>query len=222
MLVSRFDEISGVLPGTKGGSSKSAAKAKASRANGVHGGRPRNRTLGETILRRKLTDSQGKAIDEAYMQLTATEKELFRNHYTLPKNPHLDTDKFTPQTRKLNQTMQHVLRKFRLIARHELRHAPKPRPQKPYVVVYGNRSDAEQASWARRHPDGPPCPPLPTRVYYRKMETYIYYDRILATNPAYELTEKDIMDDGGGRVTEKIAEHILKDLRLKYPKPETT
>jgi hypothetical protein len=72
--------------GLVGGLSKSAAKVKAARKNGNHqdAGRKRTRTLGETLLRRKLSNAEHELIREAFFQLQPDEQTVFKKFYFGP------------------------------------------------------------------------------------------------------------------------------------------
>jgi hypothetical protein len=115
--------------GLKGGCSKSKAKVRAARKNGssLDAGRKRTRSLGESLLRRKLTGAEHEQIREAFFQLTLAEQESFKRFFFGP-------EKFWPKhylefntmnvkrgTARPNVKMQYILRKFRLMARWRLR-----------------------------------------------------------------------------------------------------
>ena len=114
--------------GLVGGLSKSAAKVKAARKNGNHqdAGRKRTRTLGETLLRRKLTSAEHELIREAFFQLHPDEQIVFKKFFFGPKEfwPHqyfdLNTTTLRRGTQHPNARMRHILRKFRLVARWRL------------------------------------------------------------------------------------------------------
>lgn len=116
--------------GIKGGKSRTARKRRAARKNGRSGGRERQSTLAEFILRRKLTPEQHKVVAEGFFRLTYSERNAFRKFFTL--NPGVKIKKdgiepyFDPATKdgvrptKPTPQMRHILRKFRLIARWRL------------------------------------------------------------------------------------------------------
>lgn len=126
--VSGMDTTLQAAYGMEGGWARTPAKQKAARANGKKSdGRPRTRTLGEVIMRRKLKPADyrwGGPLFEAYVQLTQTEKGWFRQRYL-----RLDQrDRNAPDFRTLqynnegkpSATMRYVLRKMRLIAAPKL------------------------------------------------------------------------------------------------------
>lgn len=91
------------IGGSKGGSRTSPAKQAASRRNGalgadhgIKGGRPRNRTLAEFLLRRRLTAGNYSKVEKAYREIFLAERpngkhtELweFREHHGGFRSPH--------------------------------------------------------------------------------------------------------------------------------------
>ncbi|MGH9638045.1 MAG: hypothetical protein ACRD72_24675, partial [Candidatus Angelobacter sp.] len=70
--------------GLVGGHSKSKAKVQAARKNGDHpkAGRERTRTLGESLLRMKLTGAEHEVIREAFFKLAKDEQVLFKKFYS--------------------------------------------------------------------------------------------------------------------------------------------
>ena len=116
--------------GMEGGWSCSPAKRAAARANGCKSkgaednGRPRTRTLGEVILRRKLAHTDYRALAEAWVQLKNTEKDWFAMRYGFAPGgyrnaPDLHTRDYRA-TGKPSAAMRHILRKLRLVANYEL------------------------------------------------------------------------------------------------------
>lgn len=124
-----MDQWAAIARGSKGGSSTSPAKRRAARKNGElctrssENGRPRTLTLAESILRRKLSKEQHGQVREAYARLTIREQRIFKKFFRLDlawlHYPSMDTKAFVPH-RKPNERMQHILRKFRLVARYLL------------------------------------------------------------------------------------------------------
>lgn len=114
----------------RGGQSKSAAKRKAAIANLPV--RDRTRTLGEYILRRKVTTKKEiAAAQESLVQLTVTEQDIFGKNFGL-KPEHEDHGRWKHDipwngtNYKVNgyrnrTALRHILRKFRLIARWQLK-----------------------------------------------------------------------------------------------------
>jgi len=132
------------LYGSAGGRSSSATKRRAARANGrLSDGRPRTRTLGEMILRRKLKPQDysphvtGAALYEAWLTLTPTERAAFNQRYLRAQYrtrsekkfrklfhaqstfPDFRTKHYNP-VGKPSEVMSYILRKFRMAARHHL------------------------------------------------------------------------------------------------------
>jgi hypothetical protein len=116
--------------GMEGGWSCSPAKRAAARANGrkskgaENNGRPRSRTLGEVILRRKLAPADYRALGEAWIQLKNTEKDWFAMRYGFKPGGYRNVPDMRMRdyraVGKASAAMQHVLRKMRLVARYEL------------------------------------------------------------------------------------------------------
>jgi hypothetical protein len=115
--------------GKKGGEARTPAKRKAAKKNGTLGGRPRKSTVGEHIMRRKLSRDEHHAIGEAFFRLTRSERDIFRKFYGLPlgekrKNrmePYFDAATVDGiRANKPNKRMSHILKKFRLMARWRL------------------------------------------------------------------------------------------------------
>ncbi len=213
------EPIRRISPWPKGRAIYVACQVKAARKNGQQGGRKRNRTLGETLLRRKLNPTDGKAIDEAYMQLTMREQEKFRKYFGLPNNPHLDASDFASPTRKPAPEMQHIFRKFRLVARHLLLRSPAPRPRKPYVI---GMSNARPKSRSVGNGSIQPCHALPGRNEFtlRKPSCYRFLDLLLSKNPNRSFTLEDVKANDVGHFSDKVYEAVLDELRFKYPLPQ--
>src|SRR5882762_6957494 len=110
--------------GMEGGWSCSPAKRAAARLNGrkskgaENNGRPRTRTLGEVILRRDLAAADYAALDEAWQQLTLSEKDWFAMRYGFAQGRYRNVpDLRTRDYRvigKPSAAMRHVLRKLRM------------------------------------------------------------------------------------------------------------
>lgn len=115
--------------GLVGGRSKSKTKAQAARKNGSSpdAGRKRTRTLGESLLRQKLNSREHKVIREAFVQLTLREQETFQTFFFGPKEfwpkhyLELTTMDVKRGTAHPDARMRHILRKFRLVARWQLK-----------------------------------------------------------------------------------------------------
>jgi hypothetical protein len=116
--------------GMEGGWSCSPAKRAAARLNGrkskgaENNGRPRTRTLGEVLLRRKMDPADYAALKEAFVQLTLTEQDLFRQHYGFARGwgknaPDMTTRDYRAAS-MASDTMRHVQRKMRLVANYRL------------------------------------------------------------------------------------------------------
>jgi hypothetical protein len=137
MALSFFDRSFG---GTKGGKSTSPAKVAAAKRNGRNNkaGRPlevKVRTLGEYILRQRLTRAQHDQIDEAWIKLDSrggihSERFIFKklfgwNEYgdrTVRENQNpLTTHRYNQPRRKLTDAQQLVLKQVRTVARHYLK-----------------------------------------------------------------------------------------------------
>lgn len=127
-----FDSYNG---GKKGGQSTSAAKRAAARRNGRKGGRPvgnKKRTLGEYLMRRRLTPAQLEQIGEGFLQLgnkegRSSQQETFKRIFGIDKwvglgfkYDFLKTTDYV-QPKRLTERQQFVIAKFRLVARHYLR-----------------------------------------------------------------------------------------------------
>lgn len=137
MLLSFFERSAG---GYKGGRSKSPAKVAAARKNiaNCKQGRPlevKVRTLGEYILRQRLTRAQHDDIQLAWVKLDSrggihSERFIFKkmfgwNEYgdRTPQenyNP-LSTKRYSQPRRKLTDAQQLVLKQVRTVARHYLK-----------------------------------------------------------------------------------------------------
>ena len=131
MALNDFDRA---LGGLKGGKSTSPAKKKAAQRNGRKGGRPigtKKRTLGEYLMRRKLTAAQHDDIGEGFLQLgnkegRSSQQETFKRIFGIgkwsrigSKFDFLTTNEYT-QPKRLTKEQRFVLSKFRLVARHRL------------------------------------------------------------------------------------------------------
>lgn len=112
-----------------GGAARTPAKKAAARKNGQKGGRPRNSTLAEFIMRRNLTGAQHRAVFEGFVQLTLHEKDIFRRFFGLPLAGKRKADAapmFDPYTkdgiraRKPTKRMRYILTKVRLVARNRI------------------------------------------------------------------------------------------------------
>ncbi len=114
----------------RGGQSKSAAKRVAAISNLPV--REKTRTLGEYILRRKVTSKKElAAAQESFLQLTFKEQDIFGTNFGLrPEHDDQGRWKFGVPwngtnyvvNRYRNRTaLRHILRKFRLIARWNLK-----------------------------------------------------------------------------------------------------
>ena len=125
-----MDKNMAATNGMLGGWSCSPAKQRAARANGrksrgaENNGRPRTRTLGEVILRRKLAPKDYAALAEAWVQLSLSEKDWFAMRYGFAQGkycnvPDLRTRDYAA-VGKPGPAMRHVLRKLRLVANYEL------------------------------------------------------------------------------------------------------
>ena len=115
----------------RGGQSKSAAKRVAAISNLPV--REKTRTLGEYILRRKVTSKKElAAAQESFLQLTFKEQDIFGTNFGLrPEHDDqgrwkfrrpLEWNQLRGQSLQRNRTaLRHILRKFRLIARWNLK-----------------------------------------------------------------------------------------------------
>ena len=125
-----MEQFDAIYRGTLGGSSASPAKQRAARANGrkskgaENNGRPRTRTLGEVILRRRLAPKDYAALNEAWQQLTLSEKDWFAMRYGFPQGKYRNVPDLRARdyraTGKPSPAMRHILRKLRLVANFEL------------------------------------------------------------------------------------------------------
>jgi hypothetical protein len=112
-----------------GGAVRGGKKAAAARKNGLKGGRRRNSTLAEFIMRRTLTATEHKAVFEGFVQLTLHEKDIFRRFFDLPLAGKRKADAaplFDPTTKdgirakKPTKRMRYILTKVRFVARHRI------------------------------------------------------------------------------------------------------
>jgi hypothetical protein len=126
-----FNEFDSIELGRKGGQARTPAKRKAARLNGrlsKDGGRPRTTTLAEFILRKKLNAAQHRTAVEGYFQLTPSERYSFKRFFRLDvgqKNlavelPFTLNRKDGVRPTNSGPHMQHILAKFRLVARYRL------------------------------------------------------------------------------------------------------
>jgi len=124
-----FDAI---VNGAKGGAKTSKAKKEAARRNGASSGsgRPRESTLAEFIMRRRLTKAEHEAVREGYVNLSLAEKDIFIKMFELPLPQKVkDTGSYylNPATKdgvrptKLNKRRRYILNKVRFVARFHMR-----------------------------------------------------------------------------------------------------
>lgn len=207
--------------GRKGGQAKTKAKVAASRKNGKKskkGGRPRTRTLGELLLRQPLDRDQHNAIREAVLRLTTREQKWFKEYFGLPQYPDLDVMNIVSHKRKPGAEMQHIIQKFRLMARWLISDS-RPRrtlPPKDYIVIRIPKDPHEQDAWERRHPNMPFVATRPKKLYFERMHSFRHLDLLLSKNPKRDFSVEAVRDLEGGRITEKAAEALLEYLKFKH------
>ena len=183
----------------------------------MKGGRPRTRSLGETLLRRRLNKEQHQILREAFLRLTDRERSSFREHFGFSKDAYVELDVYDFSTRKRRPSggMQHILKKFRLEARYLLA-THRPKPLKDYVVERVPKSDYERDAWEQRHPDMPFVATRPKKVYFTELPEFAYFDRKFARGD--RLTPEQIRDGGGSRYTAQVAEAVVEFLASKHGK----
>lgn len=133
----KWNSFDAIVQGAVGGAKTSDAKRRAAKQNGKRGGRPRQTTLAEHILRRKLTREEHQLVAEGFLRLSLSEQESFRKFFDLERMqttlvgrrgkqklkvaPYFKahtTDGIRPS--RASKRMQVILRKFRLTARYLL------------------------------------------------------------------------------------------------------
>jgi hypothetical protein len=199
------------------GRSTSTAKKRAARQNGKKGGRPHTRTLGEFLLRQKLNKDQHNAIREAVFRLTSREQKWFKDYFGLPKYyPELGTTDFTLHRQKPGAEMQHIITKFRLMARYLLSEWRSPaRMPKNYVVIRVPKHAGEREGWEQRHPNMPFVATRPEKRFFKRMGPFKHLSLLLSKNPNRVFTVEDVKDMDKALTTEA-AEALLAYLRFKH------
>lgn len=199
------------------GRSTSPAKKKAARQNGKKGGRPHTRTLGEYLLRQKLNKDQHSGIREAVFRLTSREQKWFMEYFGLPKHyPELGTTAFTLHRRKPGAEMQHIIAKFRLMARWLLSEWRSPdRKPKDYVVIRVPKHEGERKAWERQHPNMPFVATRPEKRFFERMGSFKHLSLLLSKNPNRVFTVEDVKDMDKALTTEA-AQALLAYLRFKH------
>lgn len=124
-----WNVIEANLYAPEGGRSRSKAKAEAARKNGAKGGRERQSTLAEFIMRRHLTKAEHNAVREGFLNLTPTEKDIFRKMFgleQLKKGKYVPEPWFNPATpdgvrpTNLSKRRRYILNKVRFVARFHI------------------------------------------------------------------------------------------------------
>jgi hypothetical protein len=210
----------------KAGQSRSAAKRRAARKNGLKGGRRRTRTLAEYMLRRRIADYQRecvtRAFDETCLRYGLRRNELrayFRveDDYEGSRDDIPHTTDFKRPRGRIRQDVLLMVRIFRLLANEELR---KLKPPRDYVVVYEPRNLSTQQVWEQHHPEGPPCPPRPRRIYFKKTDAYSVLAMRLSRSPSYPIpSAAQLYEEFGSEVSQaKVRKAIVEALRREFPR----
>lgn len=195
--------------GRTGGKSKSPAKVTAAKRNGKLGGRPSTRTLLERILNRKVTADEHSAFrDKVLCHVLLGEQQYITNFFQTDWEG-TPTVSWRGLPQKVRQAIRHVKAVSKIYS-----WKPRVKPVKDYVVIRVPKSELERQVWEQRHPDMPFVETRPKKIYINNLPSYTYFESIFPHHP--NLSEDEILAEGGSRWTREMAAALLKYLKSTH------
>jgi len=201
-----------VRAGRIGGRSRSRAKVKAAKSNGKRGGRPTTSTLLERILKRNVTPEEWLVFRAKVLPHVLAGEQQIVTKYFQAEWMEIPTVSWRGLPTQVRQAIRHIKAVAKIYPWR-----PRTQPPKDYVVIRVEKHPHEKKLWERRHPNMPFVMTRPKKIPITSIPYYAYFNSLFIRHP--RLTEEEIQQGGGSRMTREVAKALLKHLRFKHAKP---